>query len=93
VRDYYRRHIPLRDSVRNSLDLNLGGGWVSGLCHEPRVALAVLHQMLAWAQTAGRLLILHHHEPIAADVVADTIRQVTARDKLTGEQRHIQADY
>ena len=40
VREYYRRHYPLRPEVRNDPRLNPGNGWVSPLCHEPRVALA-----------------------------------------------------
>src|SRR5713101_3853117 len=42
VRDYYRRHYPLTAEARTRQDLNPGNGRVSRLCHEPRVALAVL---------------------------------------------------
>jgi hypothetical protein len=30
--------------------LNPGNGWVSGLCHDPRVAVAVIDEMLAPAR-------------------------------------------
>src|SRR5436190_4305425 len=42
VRGYYRANYPLLPSVRENPRLNPGNGWVSPLCHEPRVALAVL---------------------------------------------------
>ena len=47
VRDYYRRNYPLTDAVKARANLNPGSGSVSALCHEPRVALAVLEEMLA----------------------------------------------
>src|SRR5947209_2293482 len=47
IRDYYRRNYPLTAEARARPDLNPGGGSVSRLCHEPRVALAVLTDLLA----------------------------------------------
>src|SRR5690554_1363389 len=47
VREYYRKHYPLTPEARRRRNLNPGNGWVSRLCHEPKVALAVLHEMLA----------------------------------------------
>src|SRR5699024_8508112 len=44
IRDYYRRAYPLTDAARARTDLNPGAGWVSKLCHEPQVALAVLEE-------------------------------------------------
>ncbi len=40
VRRHYREHTPLLPVVRDNPRLNPGNGWVSPLCHEPRVALA-----------------------------------------------------
>jgi len=45
VRAYYRNHYPLTASARRQKHLNPGLGWVSPLCHEPRVALAVLEAL------------------------------------------------
>src|SRR5947209_2434778 len=45
VRDYYRRNYPLTAEARARWNLNPGSGGVSPLCHEPRVALAVLGEM------------------------------------------------
>src|SRR5690242_15932403 len=47
IRDYYRRHYPLTSEARARRDFNPGNGGVSKLCLEPRVALAVLTEMLA----------------------------------------------
>src|SRR5262245_9849876 len=46
VRDYYRRCYPLTLEARADKSFNPGGGWVSRLCHEPRVALAVMEAYL-----------------------------------------------
>lgn len=93
VRDYYRRHYPLTEAARSAKYLNPGNGWVSPLCHEPRVALAVLEAMLAPLVSSGRLTILREHRAVAADVSGDKIRAVTLRDLVTGCERTIDAAY
>src|SRR5215218_1558696 len=47
IRDFYRRYYPLTAEAHARKHLNLGDGMVSRLCHEPRVALAVLEGRLA----------------------------------------------
>src|SRR6478609_3325594 len=61
IRDYYRRNFPLTAESRNSPELNPGNGWVSRLCHDPRVALAALHECLApfIANQSVRVLLRH----------------------------------
>src|SRR3954468_15248810 len=39
IRDYYRAHVPLTAEARANPTLNPGNGWVSPLCHDPRVAV------------------------------------------------------
>src|SRR5438067_13217886 len=58
IRDYYRRHYPLTVASRAATHLNPGAGYVSKLCHEPRVAVAVLEEMLAPYRASRRLLVL-----------------------------------
>ena len=41
IRAYYRTHTPLTPEARSNTHLNPGGGWVSRLCHDPRIAVAV----------------------------------------------------
>src|SRR5436190_2499446 len=64
VRAYYRTHYPLRPEHRDNPRLNPGNGWVSPLCHEPRVALAVLESMLAPHVSSGRIRILREYRPV-----------------------------
>src|ERR1041385_3811009 len=63
VRAYYRDHYPLRPDAAQDPQLNPGGGGVSRLCCEPRVAWTVIQQMLAPHVASGRLKILLHHVP------------------------------
>jgi len=93
VRDYYRDHYPLTPSARANVLLNPGNGGVSRLCHEPRVALAVLTQMLAPHVSAGRLQILLDHAPIAADVAGDRVRAVSMRDRRGGSETVLAAPF
>lgn len=69
--------------------LNPGNGWVSPLCHEPKVALQVLRDMLEPARQDGRLAILY----------GTTVREVDLKEKFcicisdTDPPLRIQFDY
>lgn len=93
VRDYYRRHYPLSDEARADPNLNPGAGWVSKLCYEPRVGLAVLYEMLAPHLSAGRIVILLRHHPLAVTMEGDHVRAVTVRDELEQVDRTLTAPY
>jgi len=93
VREYYRRWYPLTDEARRTRSLNPGGGWVSKLCIEPRVALAVLEAYLLPYQTSGQLRILTHTVPTAVEVNGDRISAVTVRDNRDGEEITITSPY
>ncbi len=93
VRQFYREHYPLTLQARNHPRLNPGNGWVSRLCHEPRVGLAVLNAMLHYPRTAGWLEVRLHRKPISAEVEGDRVLAVTVRNLRTGEEEVIQARY
>lgn len=93
IRDYYRRHYPLTAEARATEHLNPGGGGVSRLCHEPRVALAVLYEMMAPHLANGRLNILLNHRPVAADSDGDQVRSLIVEDLRHGEQRILTAPW
>jgi hypothetical protein len=80
VREYYRQHYPLTAKARAVNDLNPGNGLVSRLCHEPRVAVAVLSDLLAQHLSGRRIILLTRHRPVAADVDGDRVRAVRVRD-------------
>ncbi|RIQ20395.1 FAD-dependent oxidoreductase [Jiangella rhizosphaerae] len=87
IRAYYRAHYPLSAAARADGRLNPGRGNVSRLCHEPRVAVAVIEQLLAPYRSSGRLTVLHHVEPSGVDVAGDTVRAVVVRDDAGDETR------
>ena len=93
IRQYYRDHYPLTEASRAWRELNPGAGWVSRLCAEPRVALAVLEGMLAPWRGAGRLTVLQPYRPVAADADGDRVRAVTLRHRDTGREVVASAPY
>jgi hypothetical protein len=94
VRAYYRAHYPLKPEHRADHRLNPGNGWVSPLCHEPRVALAVLQAQLAPHLSAGRLRLLLNHEPAEVERAgAQSLAGLTVVDRRTGAQRRLQGRY
>jgi hypothetical protein len=93
IRDYYLRHYPMTAEARMARALNPGNGGVSKLCHEPRVALAVLTAMLAPHASGGRLLVMLEHEPVRAEVQGDRVRAVVVRDRRGGRERTLTAPY
>lgn len=93
VRAYYRDHYPLTAEARANPRLNPGNGSVSRLCHEPRVALAVLQQMLAPYVSGRQLRVLHEHVPVAADVDGAFVRAVTVKAVRSGRSITVAAPY
>ena len=93
IRDYYRRHYPLLDEAREREDLNPGAGWVSKLCNEPRVAVAVIEAMLAPHIASGRLTIDRRVRPVAATVDEDRVTSVTLRSLVSDCEYTVEADY
>jgi hypothetical protein len=92
VRQYYRNHYPLTATARGTVWLNPGGGGVSRLCHEPRVAAAVLDQMVAWHATRGQLDVRRRCLPIAATTHGDRITSVEVLDLDSGQREVLTAD-
>jgi len=93
VRRYYRDVYPLTEAARAVPYLNPGNGSVSRLCHEPKVALAVLHQMLAPYVNSGRVTILVRHRLAAARTVGDRIVSATVTHLETGDRVELAAPY
>jgi len=93
IRRYYRDHYPLTAASRADRELNPGRGRVSKLCHEPRVALAVLDSMVAPYRASGRLTVLMPAVPVAADVTDGVVRSITVADPHTGVETVIVAEF
>ncbi len=82
VRDYYRRNYSLTEAAAKNPALNPGLGSVSKLCHEPRVALAVLLEMLAPHITAGRVKLIRGVTPAVVEIDRDSVTAVTVQTSL-----------
>jgi hypothetical protein len=93
IRDYYRRNYPLLPEARFNVRLNPGEGHVSPLCHEPRVALAVMYELLAPYLAGQQLEILLGHLPLELDCEGDRVRSVTFHDRVNDAQTCIEAPY
>jgi hypothetical protein len=93
IRDYYRRHFPLTEAARAQPHLNPGAGSVSRLCHEPRVALAVLTELFAPHLAGGRLTLLLEHQVIGAEVDGDRVRALRARSLRSGRELSLEAPW
>lgn len=93
VREYYRRNYPLTAEARARWNFNPGNGTVSPLCHEFRVGLAVLNEMLAPYGSGGRLTILLKYKAVSADTQDDRVRAVTAKNLETGALVNLSAPY
>lgn len=92
IRDYYRRNYPLRPAAAIDPHLNPGLGDVSAICHEPRIAVTAIEEMLAPWRANGRIDVLLRHEPIAAAVDGDVVIAVTFRGparELTIEESYV----
>ena len=93
IRDVYRRRYPLTAAARAWPALNPGAGWVSKLCHEPRVAVGVLEEMLAPYRSAGRIRLLERVRPVAATTDGDQVTSVTLASVVGGPDTTVRAAY
>ena len=87
VRDFYRRNYPLTPEARKNATFNPGNGNVSKLCHEPRVALAVVLEMLAPHVAAGNVRLLQPYVPVAAESERDEVKAVEIAE-MRGPRRY-----
>ncbi len=85
IREFYRRNYPLDPDARFDLHLNPGKGHVSPLCHEPRVALSVLQEMLAPYLASRQLEIVLHHRPISVETDHDRVVAVALQERSSGD--------
>jgi hypothetical protein len=93
IRQYYRDHYPLTEEARKRPQLNPGAGHVSKLCHEPRVAVAVIDAMLAPFLGSGQLIIKRQTKPVSCQMIDSQIESVTFRDLNTGAKFTVSAKY
>ncbi len=93
IRDYYRQNYPLTESARARWNLNPGDGGVSKICHEPRVALAVLQNLFAPYLSSRQLILLLEHKVFSADVDGDKVRALKVRSLRTGNESVLRAPY
>ncbi|WP_318842699.1 FAD-dependent oxidoreductase [Myceligenerans pegani] len=93
IRDVYRRRYPLTGAARAWPALNPGAGWVSKLCHEPRVAVGVLEEMLAPYRSAGRIRLLERVRPTSATTDGDRVTSVTLGSVVGGPDVTVSAAY
>ena len=93
VREYYIRNYPLTDSAKNNSLLNPGNGSVSVLCHEPRVALAVMNDILAPFISSGKLQLLLEHKVSAADYKGKVVKSLTVKGIRSGKNVILKAPY
>lgn len=93
IREYYRRNYPLTKTARASKFLNPGNCWVSRLGCEPRVALAVLYEMLAPYLGNGQVRLLLRHRAIAAATTGDHVEAVQALDLESNRGLVLRAPY
>jgi hypothetical protein len=82
VRQHYRNHYPLKAYAKRLKRLNPGNGFVSGLCHEPKVALSVLQGMLEPFLHCGQLELLLLHKAVSAETEQDILTSVTLENLL-----------
>lgn len=93
VREYYRDNYPLTEEARQNKFLNPGNGWVSKLCHEPKVALRVLNDMLAPYVSNGRVTLLLNTKPLSASVENDALQHVEVHDTLNNVEYRLTGDF
>ena len=93
IRDFYFRNYPLTEKARAGRHFNPGNCWVSRIGGEPRVALAVLYEMLAPFLGNGQVRILLRHKAISAATSGARVEAVSVRDLESGHENILCAPF
>ncbi|KAF4342176.1 fad-dependent oxidoreductase [Fusarium beomiforme] len=93
IRQYYRDNYPLTEEARKRPQLNPGAGHVSKLCHEPRVAVAVIEAMLMPFIGSGLLTVKKRVKPVSCEMVGQVVRSVNFRKLDDGDTFTVDAKY
>jgi hypothetical protein len=89
IRDYYYRNYPLTEQAKTNSFLNPGDGSVSRLCHEPRVAAAVLDELMAPYISSGKLVILKNFRAVSSDTEGKKVRSLTVTNSQNGKSLNL----
>ncbi|SEI40693.1 FAD dependent oxidoreductase [Dyadobacter koreensis] len=93
IRQYYKRNYPLTALAKARKELNPGDGTVSKLCHEPRVAVAVLTEMFTPYLSTGKLTLLLDTKITSASVHGDQVKALEASSLKTATKYNLSAPY
>ncbi|MCL4641849.1 MULTISPECIES: FAD-dependent oxidoreductase [Olivibacter] len=93
IRTFYKRNYPLTAEAKQRTHLNPGDGSVSRLCHEPRVAVAVLLEMLMPYLSSGKLTLLTDYRVIKAAVHQDQVTAVLVKHRHEDHELTLNGHY
>lgn len=93
IRNYYKKHYPLTEEAKARNFLNPGDGAVSRLCHEPRVALEVLYEMIKPFILNDRVILLLNHKVVDAKSSTWKVGEVTIKNNIRNTSFKATADY
>ncbi len=93
IRNHYRSNYPLSEESLGTVALNPGGGFVSRLCHEPRVAALAIEEMLSPLVASGLVTVLKHTKPIGVERVGSRVEAVLVRDVRDGTETRLAASF
>lgn len=93
VRDYYKRNYPINAEAKSRQYLNPGNAVVSALCHEPRVSLAVLQDMLAPYISSGKLTLLVEHKVRSAEYSGNRVKALRVQNLRSGRTHVLNGTY
>lgn len=93
VRNYYKKYYPLTEDAKAREFLNPGDGAVSRLCHEPKVALEVLHAMIKPYIENDRVKLLLNHKVLDAKSSKNHVSEVTIKNLTSNNSFKATAHY
>ena len=93
VREYYKKNYPITDAAKSRQYLNPGNASVSALCHEPRVSLSVLHEMLAPYISSGKLTLLIEHRVRSAEYSGNRVKALKVQSLRSGRSYVLSGTY
>ncbi|MFA7435960.1 MAG: FAD-dependent oxidoreductase [Bacilli bacterium] len=86
IREHYKNHPHFKEEVSSKPNFNPGGGWVSRITAEPKVAHKIFEEMISEYLKSGQLELFLETKAISAEVVDDEVQSVVIQNNKTAEK-------
>lgn len=93
VRNHYRNDPDFKNAIKKNDYFNPGDGWVSRICHNPKLSLSIFNQMLEPYIKNNLIEVLTETKALSSEVEGNKIISFTVENKETKKMIQLSGKY